>query len=179
MNEDLLCDRHRAMNLLTFSFNVYTSWEQRIHILDKAFLLLLMQVRVPDTQWGQTTETSEFGAESGLLQGHARIRGFHVFTWAFQAHALKSLELPKGFRQSERAGRRVWDQPVRNSLIGWWWGYRTVSQGLTLSVLRLQETWGYAQGHQVVLPFGGDSFHICKTQEMCIKYYYLGTSERS
>ena len=31
---------------------------------------VLAQVTVPDTQWGQQTETSEFGAEKGLLQGH-------------------------------------------------------------------------------------------------------------
>ena len=36
---------------------LYLSWE-------------FTQVRVPDTQWGPTNET-EFGAEKGLLQGHA------------------------------------------------------------------------------------------------------------
>ena len=30
-----------------------------------------------------------------------------------------------------------------NPLIGWMWGIRTVSQGLTLSMLRFQEAWGY------------------------------------
>ena len=57
-----------------------------------------------------------------------------------------------------------------------------MSQGLILSVLRLQEAWGLcAYGHQAVNIFllvGG--LHICKTtQEMCIRYCYLGTSERS
>ena len=65
-----------------------------------------------------------------------------------------------------------------------------MSQGLTFSVLRLQEAWGY-----VLLDIkqrtssiccgggvggGGWGGYICKTtQEICIKYYYLGTSERS
>ena len=56
-----------------------------------------------------------------------------------------------------------------------------VSQGLTSSVLRLQEAWDYVLMvikqffHLVVVV----RFHICKTtQEICIKYYYLGTSER-
>ena len=39
--------------------------------------------------------------------------------------------------------RRVCDQLVHNSPIGWWWGSRAVSQALTLSVLGLQEAWGY------------------------------------
>ena len=56
-----------------------------------------------------------------------------------------------------------------------------VSLGLT-SILRFQEALGLcAHGHQVVNTFylvGGD-FHICKTaQEICIRYCYLGTSER-
>ena len=46
---------------------------------------------------------------------------------------------------------RVCDQLVYKSLIGWWWGKRAVSQGLALSVLRLQWVWGIcAQGHLVV-----------------------------
>ena len=38
---------------------------------------------------------------------------------------------------------RVHDQLVHNSLISWWWGRRVMSQELTLSILRLQEAWGY------------------------------------
>ena len=44
----------------------------------------------------QKTETSEFGAEEGLLQSHARRE---------VDHALKSLELPKGFWQSIYKGQ--------------------------------------------------------------------------
>ena len=48
-----------------------------------------------------------------------------------------------------------------------------MSQGLILSVLRLQKAWGYVctYGHQSVPPFvgKGDS-HLQNTQEMCIKY---------
>ena len=60
------------------------------------------------------SETSEFGAERGLLQGHAR-------RWV--AHALKIPELPEGFlRQSifksqvSGVGLRVCDQLMHNSL---------------------------------------------------------------
>ena len=63
------------------------------------------------------TEILEFGAEKGLLQGHARRR---------VAPALKSPELPKGFQQStfqsqvEEGAHGICDQLVHNSLIGWW-----------------------------------------------------------
>ena len=49
---------------------------------------MLTQVRAPDAK---QTETSEFGAEKGLLQGHARRP---------VAHALKSPNSPKGFRKA-------------------------------------------------------------------------------
>ena len=61
------------------------------------------------------TEILEFGAEKGLLQGHARRR---------VAPALKSPELPKGFQQStfqsqvEEGAHGICDQLVHNSLIG-------------------------------------------------------------
>ena len=61
------------------------------------------------------TKTSEFGAEKGLLQGHARRR---------VAHALKSPELPEGFWQSifksqVREGvLRLCDQLMRSFLSG-------------------------------------------------------------
>ena len=61
------------------------------------------------------TKTSEFGAEKGLLQGHAR---------RCVAHALKSPEFPEGFQQSIVKGKvregacRVCDQLVHNPLTG-------------------------------------------------------------
>ena len=51
----------------------------------------LAQVHVPEAQERQTNWMSEFGAEKGLLQGHARRQ---------VAHALKNPKLPKGFWQS-------------------------------------------------------------------------------
>jgi len=58
-----------------------------------------------------------------------------------------------------------------------------MSQGLTLSVLRLAGGLRLdVLDHQVVNIFHlvcvwGREFHICKTiQEICIKYYCLGTS---
>ena len=66
----------------------------------------------------------------------------------------KSLKLPKGFLQSIfkkqvegvgvggwGAGGSVYDKLLHSSLIGQWWGHRAVSQGFTLSVLRLHEGW--------------------------------------
>ena len=100
----------------------------------------------------------------------------------------KDLSLLKGFQQSIFKGgwggsHKVCDQCGHSSLIGRQWGSRVVSLGLTRSVLRHQEAWGYDLMAQVVLPFvgggGGGGFHICKiTQKICIKYYYL-SSERS
>ena len=47
-----------------------------------------------------------------------------------------------------------------------------VSQGYTLSALRLQEAWGFVL---ILLEMGRG--YICKTtQEICIKYFHLGTS---
>ena len=64
-----------------------------------------------------------------------------------------------------------------------------VSQGLTLSVLGFQEAWGsvpYLTKYFInIFFFFGEGeffffFNLCKTtHEMYIKYYYLGTSERS
>ena len=49
---------------------------------------------------------------------------------------------------------RVCDQLMHSFLIDWQWGHRAVSQGLTLSILRLQEVWElYANDHQVVNDF--------------------------
>ena len=59
-------------------------------------------------------------------------------------------------------------------------GSRVVSQGVTLSVLRLPEAWAVCSWSSSSSSFGGGSFHICSTtQEIHTKYYYLCTSERS
>ena len=53
------------------------------------------------------------------------------------ANAQKA-KLPDGFQPSHCKGkvregsRRVCDQLVHNSLIGWWWGNKAVSQGLNM-----------------------------------------------
>ena len=58
--------------------------------------------------------------------------------------ALKKSELLYGFRQSifkdkvSEGSPRACDQLVHNSPIGWWWGNRAVTQGLTVSILRCQ-----------------------------------------
>ena len=78
-----------------------------------------------------------FAAEKGLLQGHD----------------LKSPMLPKVFLQGIFKSR-VWEgdhkvggQLVHSSVISWWWWNRVVWERLTLSVLRLQEAWGYIYAH--------------------------------
>ena len=89
------------------------------------------------------TKLSEFGAEKSLLQSHAR-------TWG--AHTLKRPELPKGFLQSTFKSQElgVWKGEFLGSVISLcsilWPAdgeVTAVSQGLTLSVFRLQETWGH------------------------------------
>ena len=70
---------------------------------------------------------------------------------------LKKLKLSDGLQGSILKGKvrerscGGCDQLVYNSLIGWWWGNRVVSQGLTLWILRLQLDWGLcAHGYHVV-----------------------------
>ena len=86
------------------------------------------------------TETLKFGAGKHLLKSHAR-RWF--------AH----LSNPQPYTLWKISANYSWGQ-VRGGvagfvisyclfLIGGWWGNRMVSQGLTLSVLRLWEAWGY------------------------------------
>ena len=85
-------------------------------------------------------------------RGHAR---------RMQWLMLKRPKLPNGCQGSifkgkmrEGGGHRVCDQLVYKSFIGWWWGKRAMSQGLALSILRLQWVWGIcAQGHLVVNVF--------------------------
>ena len=59
-----------------------------------------------------------------------------------------------------RWGRKcsVGDHLHHYSLIGWWWGNRVVSRGLTSSVLSLQLVWGLpARGHHAV-----NFFHLVR-----------------
>ena len=58
---------------------------QNPHVLSNASLCAQCTVRP------NNTKTSEFGAEKGLLQGHARRR---------VAHALKTLNSPQAFRKA-------------------------------------------------------------------------------
>ena len=88
------------------------------------------------------------------------------------------------WRPGEVGHPRVCDQLVYSSLIRWWWSGGVVSQGFTLSVLRLQEAWGCMPlvKSYICHLVGWEGAHICKIpQEMCIRYYQhdLGASERS
>ena len=117
----------------------------------------------PLTVRPNNTETSTFGEEKCLLQGHAsRTLGLYS----------KSPKCNEGFQQSIFKGQmkegqpRVCDQLVHNSLIGWWW-----------SILRYQKV---CHDHQAVNFFHlVVVFSIWKTQEMCMRCYYPGISEKS
>ena len=79
--------------------------------------------------------------------------------------------------QVTERGCRIHDQLVHNSLIGWWWGRKVMSQGLTLSILRLQEAWGYVL---MLIKWLTSSiwwgiFTFAKQLKICIKYCHLGT----
>ena len=103
------------------------------------------------------------------------------------AHALKSLELLEGFSKSFVKARWRWggeSQGAQSACAQFsdWLIARVMSRGLAFSVHRLQEAWGYVL--MVIKQFfclrGRAAGHICKTtQEMCIKYSYLGISQRS
>ena len=87
------------------------------------------------------TETLKFGAGKGLLKSHAR-RWFAYLPnpqpctlWKFSASIFEG-QVREGFC-------RVCGQLLPISLIGGRWGNRMVSRGLTLSVLRIWEAWGY------------------------------------
>ena len=60
-----------------------------------------------------------------------------------------------------------------------------ISQGFTVSVFRFQESWSYvlkvfSSSSTWCVWGGGVGGRICKaTQEICIRDYYLGTSERT
>ena len=96
-------------------------------------LMLLGQVLVPNAQWGQTNRNVGVCSRERFIAGPS----------------LKSPMLPKVFLQGIFKSR-VWEgdhkvgtQLVHSSVIGWWWWNRVVWERLTLSVLRLQEAWGY------------------------------------
>ena len=101
---------------------------------------------------------------------------------------LKTPELPDGFQASIFKGKvregncRVCDQLMHSCLMGWWWGNRVVSQGVTLSVFRHQQVWGLGipWSSSGYFPPFGRGYSICKiTQKMCIRYCYLGSSEEN
>ena len=93
----------------------------------------------PTHSEAKQTETSEFGAEKGLLKGHARRTGGSCPPKPQTPQRVSA----KCFKGKGRKGSpRVGDQLMHNSLIGWWWGNRVVSQVLTLSILRCQKVWG-------------------------------------
>ena len=102
--------------------------------------ILLTQVHMPKVQWGQTNGEVEVWSREMFLAGLWKEVG--------GSGPPKISKIPKGFQQSFfkdqvlEMGHRLCDQLLDSSLIGWLWGNRAVSQVLTLSVLRLRETWG-------------------------------------
>ena len=103
---------------------------------------------------------TDSGAEKGLLQSRARKKG---------VLCSKNPELPERFQQSIFKGQlreghlRSHDQLVQ------------FSDWLIWSILRYQKVWSLVYFlHLFVVVFS-----IWKTQEICIRSYYWGTSERS
>ena len=72
----------------------------------------------------------------GKCHGQSSLAGYS--SWGSQSQTrLNSLSM-------RQQGCRVWDQVTHDSLIGWWWGHKAVSQGSTQGstsgILMLQET---------------------------------------
>lgn len=109
-------------------------------------VIVLIQLCVPDTQWGQTNQNIRVGSRESFV---ARL--CEDMRWLMSWKAFSSPEdfgkvVLKG-RLGWGDGHRVWDQLAHNSLIGWWWGSRVEflgSRGLRLC----------AHGHQVDPPSG-------------------------
>ena len=116
-------------------------------------------------------ETLEFVTEERLSQGWARMDG----------SCSKHPELPGKFWQGifegqVREGRpRICDQLVHSSLVD------VEIAGWLASILSCQKVWGLcAHGHQVVNFFHlVVVFNLWKSHEICMRWYFLGTSERS
>ena len=123
-----------ARGLLMMAFSV-REWVRRVwpSLHWACLLVLLMQVSVPVAQWGQ----ADFGVWSRemFIERPGKEMG---------GSCPKNPELHDGLRQgtfkSQVREQSLWSACAQFS--GWWTGTRVVSQGLTLSVLRLQETWG-------------------------------------
>ena len=103
--------------------------------------------------------------------------------WFMPPKILNSLkDFSKAFLKAGGGGQcyRVCDQLMHNSLIGWWWSNRMVSQGLTLPVLRLQDDWELcAHGHQVVnMCHSVEGFHICETARKCTLHTLISMLRR-
>ena len=97
-------------SLVYFLFGIYCSLK-----------LLPNAVHVPNTLWGAT---SEYGAEKGLLQDHARRKWAHVLP---KPQTLEGFQQSSFKNQEREGGCKVCDQLVYDSLIGWWWGKRVVN----------------------------------------------------
>ena len=138
-----------------------------------------MQVCVPNAQWGQTIPK-----RWSLEQRKIYCRAKQGDGWFMPP---QTPNCPMGFRKAflkARWGRGVARYVISSCTIPWLVDGEVTGQchrGQHYQSSGPSRPGGYTQIHQVVNIFhsvGG--FHICKTtQEMCIRYCYLGTSERS
>ena len=121
---------------------------------------------MPDAQWGQT-ETLEFEAEKGLLQGHERRMG----GWCLKKTPNSWKGFSKAFLKTRWGWEWVSEYVISSCTILW-----LVDDDQSLGARKIWEL--CVLNHQVV-----NSFHlvvvIWKTQEICMRYYHLVTSERS
>ena len=100
---------------------------------------------------GQTNQNISVWSRERFIAGPCKETGG---SWPPDPKLSESFQQNISKGQVREEGQRVCDQLMHSCLIGWWWCNKAVSQGLTLSVLRLQVTWGlHAHSHQVVTVF--------------------------
>ena len=137
---------------VTFLLNISKIFQNECHAVPCFFplpvflmtgMMWWIQVHVSDAQWGQTNRNvGVCSRERFVAESCKETRWLMPY---------KASSFQKGFSKAflkawlgERGVCRVCDQNCdHNSLFDWWGGSRVISQGLTLSVLRLQEAWEY------------------------------------
>ena len=124
--------------LICISILTHTLYRERFISAYTIYLEILVQVNVPDTQRGQMNQNVRVWRTEWFIAG----------SWketdglgAKNKQTNKKKQIAKGFEQNilikaaeEGEGRRVYDQLMHSSLIGWWWGKRAVPRDLVLSL---------------------------------------------
>ena len=153
------------------------SWLRRLEVPDQgldSWWCYRMQIHVP---WGTVRPQAQNCWSLKLRKVYCKTeQGDQV------AHAQETPGLPEGFQQSAFKGQVRKGMPGSeiSSCIILLLVDGEVAAWLTVSILRCQEVCGLlVHDHQVVNFFHLVVFSIWKTQEICTRFYSLGTSERS